>query len=85
MILNGLIVTLEGGLQRIELVLERSNLSVFKVIHFLVDLLDIDFIVGTSGREQGYSSKEQRCKFGEFDFHKVGIELKINYFLIRWC
>ena len=77
-----------GSVDAGDLLLEGGDLVVHlggQIVNFLVYLLDVDFVVGTSGRKQGYSSKEQRCKFGEFDFHKVGMELKIVCFLTRWC
>ena len=70
-----------GSVDAGDLLLEGSDLAVHlggQIVNLLVYLLDVDFVVGTSGRKQGYSGEEQRCKFGEFDFHKVGIELRVN-------
>ena len=65
-----------GSLKLLDLILEGRNLPRGQIVNFLVYLLDVDFVVGTSGRKQGGSRKEQRCKFGEFDFHKVGYGFK---------
>ena len=71
----------DHGLEGIDLGVQVGSRLHSQFVHFLVNLLDVDFVVGTSSGQQCNSRKEQRRKFGEFNFHKVGIELRVNNLL----
>ena len=80
-IISSLVVGFEGGdhgLEGVDLGIQVGGGLHSQIIHLLVNVLDVDFVVGTSSSQQCDSGEEQRCEFREFDFHKVGMELKVN-------